>query len=61
MVTTGQIKSVFETQIGRLSQCLVSQHFLTGKVSPQLVGNIVMKVNVKLGGFNHGVCLRACL
>lgn len=50
-----QIKHIFDSKLGRLTQCLVSDKFQRGKGSPQLYSNILLKVNVKLGGFNHSV------
>lgn len=46
----GNIKRLCETEIGVVTQCMLSKNLLKG--SPQYAANVALKVNVKVGGRN---------
>ena len=50
----GEIKRVADNVIGVVTQCVQSKFMLAPK--PQVIANITMKVNAKLGGINHIIC-----
>lgn len=49
----GAVKKTCETHIDILSQCMLGKH--VQKKSPMYVKNILLKVNVKLGGINNTI------
>jgi eukaryotic translation initiation factor 2C len=44
------IKRLSDSRLGFVSQCMLMKH--TGRVNPQYLGNILLKINSKLGGKN---------
>ena len=50
----GEIKRVADNVIGVVTQCIQSKFVQTPK--PQVISNICMKINAKLGGINHIIC-----
>ena len=53
-VLYGEIKRVADNVIGVATQCVQSKFVHTSK--PQVISNISMKINAKLGGINHIIC-----
>jgi eukaryotic translation initiation factor 2C len=53
----GQVKQAAEIEVGLLTQCVALQNFAPKNPSrvESIVGNIVLKINSKLGGVNHTV------
>ncbi len=50
----GEIKRVADNVIGVVTQCVQSKFVQMPK--PQVISNISMKINAKLGGINHIIC-----
>lgn len=52
----GHVKQAAELEIGMLTQCITAANFnpLQNRVD-SIVGNILLKINSKLGGINHTV------
>ena len=50
----GEIKRVADNVIGVVTQCVQSKFVRDPK--PQVISNICMKINAKLGGINHIIC-----
>lgn len=50
----GEIKRVADNVIGVVTQCVQSKFVRDPK--PQVISNISMKINAKLGGINHIIC-----
>lgn len=46
----GELKRASDSEFGVVSQCMLAKHI--NKCSPQYIANILLKVNVKLGGRN---------
>lgn len=48
-----KVKQAAELRVGILTQCIKS--YTVGRMNGQIIGNILLKVNAKLGGKNHEV------
>nr|WDW26278.1 AGO-2 [Amrasca biguttula biguttula] len=54
-----KIKLAAEVEVGLLTQC-VKEFTMTRKMNPATAGNILLKINAKLNGINHGIDRSYC-
>lgn len=50
----GEIKQVAETRLGLMTQCIKDENIVK-KCNPQVIVNLLQKINAKMGGTNNSL------